>query len=61
MRCRWCSGTGGECGCGYGRCAHCGGSGETADPPFGPNEIHEVLTAKDYAGINELSKDIKKW
>lgn len=35
MKCRWCDGTGEECGCGRGFCDHCGGSGEQADPPFG--------------------------
>jgi hypothetical protein len=34
-RCRWCGGTGGECGCGGGVCAHCGGSGRTVPTPFG--------------------------
>lgn len=35
MDCRWCKASGGECGCGYGYCAHCGGSGQQTEPPFG--------------------------
>lgn len=34
MDCKWCKGTGGECGCGQGRCAHCGGVGKQLAPPF---------------------------
>lgn len=34
MKCRWCGGTGGECGCGEGHCTHCD-QGQVADHPFG--------------------------
>lgn len=34
MKCRWCGGGGGECGCGTGRCEHCYGTGEQTDPPY---------------------------
>mgnify|MGYP000507023168 CR=1 FL=1 len=34
MKCRWCKGSGGECGCGSGRCEHCNGTGVMTDPPF---------------------------
>jgi len=34
-KCRWCGGSGGECGCGRGFCDHCGGSGVTVDAPLG--------------------------
>lgn len=43
--CRWCAGTGEECGCGTGRCDHCQGTGQMADPPFGP--LRNVLPDED--------------
>lgn len=43
MKCKWCKGTGGECGCGSGSCEHCEGTGEQTDPPYGA-KLREVLS-----------------
>lgn len=47
MKCRWCNGTGGECGCGEGKCTHCGGSGAMVTPPFGAPALRHVLSQDD--------------
>lgn len=52
MICRWCKGTGAECGCGEGRCAHCGGSGNVAVPPFG-TPLRNVLPAAEVSRLAE--------
>jgi len=53
--CKWCAGTGEECGCGYGYCAHCD-NGETTNPPFGPidenSEELKILNDKDFDNLN---------
>ena len=53
MKCRWCAGTGGECGCGEGKCTHCSASGEVADPPFGGGELVSVLPDADVKALAE--------
>lgn len=55
-KCRWCAGDGKECGCGYGYCAHCGGSGELPDPPFGmpPNPKVEDSIAITLKQLTEI-------
>lgn len=52
MICRWCKGTGAECGCGEGHCAHCGGSGNVAAPPFG-TQLRNVLPAAEVSRLAE--------
>lgn len=50
MKCAWCKGTGKECGCGLGYCAHCK-NGETSDPPFGPPQNDpslNIITPKEF-------------
>lgn len=50
MKCRWCGGGGGECGCGTGRCEHCDGTGELTDPPYGA-VIRNVLPEADVQAL----------
>ena len=60
MKCRWCAGTGEECGCGEGHCAHCDGSGETTTPPFGGGELRAVLSQDDVQALAEYWCDPKR-
>ena len=56
MICKWCNGTGEECGCGLGYCAHCN-NGVTTNPPYGPITLDyceelNILTDKDFEEMN---------
>lgn len=42
MSCSWCGDSGKECGCGLGHCAHCGGTGNVATPPFGDGTASKI-------------------
>jgi hypothetical protein len=50
MKCRWCGGGGGECGCGTGKCEHCDGTGELTNPPYGA-VIRNVLPKADMQAL----------
>lgn len=52
MLCRWCKGTGEECGCGEGHCVHCGGSGKVASPPF-EAQLRNVLSSEQVSRLAE--------
>lgn len=57
MICRWCKGTGKECGCGLGYCAHCQ-KGIVTDPPFGPEPDSQdlnILKPQDFDVIIDYS------
>lgn len=49
MLCKWCKGTGEECGCGEGKCAHCL-NGQVTDPPYG-QELRYVLSEEEVSAF----------
>lgn len=53
MHCRWCNGTGDECGCGHGYCAHCCGEGAVADSPFNMPQHLQMLHPRN---VNEFAE-----
>lgn len=59
MICRWCKGTGEECGCGEGYCTHCSGTGIITDPPFEHPygvELHKIKPLEDSL-VDKFAKD----
>ena len=58
--CGWCKGTGGECGCGYGYCTHCGGSGALPDQPCGMN-FNARRTDSEAITDDQISELVDWW
>lgn len=51
--CKVCKGTGDECGCGEGRCAHCEGTGYVAGVPYRLKIEHSPLSREEVRVLAE--------